>query len=99
MHAQLLPLQLQTWLLFAQFSHRIPRVPVAQALSEVPEMHLPLALQHPVVHVLAVHEPPLPLPLPLPLLPLPVPLPLPLPLPLLLPLPLPLPATHVPFTH
>jgi hypothetical protein len=78
-------LQEQVLLLVWQFSHRLPdRVPVAHARSDVPDMHEPVALQHPVGQLVAEHEPePLLLPLDPPLLLPPLPLLLP-PLPLLL---------------
>jgi hypothetical protein len=84
-------LQEQARLLVWQFSHRLPdRVPVAQARSDVPAMHEPVALQHPVGQLLAEHEPePLLLPLDPPLL-LPPPL-------LLLPLLLLLLDSHTPW--
>jgi hypothetical protein len=82
MHAQLPGLlQEQVRLLFWQFSQRLPaRVPVAQARSDVPAMHEPVALQQPMGQLLALHAPeplllpPDPLPLPVLLLLLPLPL-------------------------
>jgi hypothetical protein len=59
MQAQLAGLlQTHDLLLVWQFSHRLPaRVPVAQARSDVPAMHEPVALQHPVGQLVAEHEP------------------------------------------